>query len=204
MSVESPRVELSESAKTKLRDVIASYPEPVAGLRLKVGRRGPEGLDHLLTVVEEGTEPAGDPVVEVDGIRIYVEAENAAYLDGVSVNFADKGPGSSGLEFDNPNPTWLDPLASRLQELFDVNINPQIAAHGGYVSLLDVKGTTAYIEMGGGCQGCGMASVTLKEGIEVAIREEVPEIEQVIDTTDHASGSNPFYTPSKEGAGAAK
>jgi Fe/S biogenesis protein NfuA len=204
MSAELPRVELTEAAQVKLRDVIANYPEPVAGLRLKVARRGPEGLDHVLTIVEEGAEPAGDSVVEVGGLKVFVEAENAAYLDGVSVDFSEKGPGVSGLEFHNPNPTWLDPLASRLQELFDTHINPQIAAHGGYVSLLDVQDKTAYIEMGGGCQGCGMASVTLKEGIEVAIREEIPEIEEIVDTTDHASGTNPFYTPSKEGAGAAK
>ena len=204
MSVESPRVEFTEAAKSKLREVITNYPEPVAGLRLKIARRGAEGLDHLLTIVEEGTEPEGDAVVDVDGITVFVEGANVSYLDGVSIHYEDKGLGVSGLEFDNPNPTWLDPLAARLQELFDVHINPQIAAHGGYVSLLDVQDRTAYIEMGGGCQGCGMANVTLKQGIEVVIREEIPEIEQIIDTTDHASGSNPYYTPSKAGAGAAK
>ena len=107
-------------------------------------------------------------------------------------------PTSPGLEFDNPNPVWSDPLALQIQRIFDEQINPQIAAHGGYVQLLDVQGSRAYIEMGGGCQGCGMASVTLKQGVEVAVKEQIPEIEELVDVTDHASGDNPYYQPSKK------
>ena len=72
--------------------------------------------------------------------------------------------------------------------------------HGGNVTLIEVKDGRAYIEMGGGCQGCGMASVTLKQGIEVSVREAVPEIQEVIDVTDHAEGTNPYYQPTKAGA----
>ena len=86
----------------------------------------------------------------------------------------------------------------QIQRIFDEQINPQIAAHGGYVQLLDVQGSRAYIEMGGGCQGCGMASVTLKQGVEVAVKEQIPEIEELVDVTDHASGDNPYYQPSKK------
>ena len=66
------------------------------------------------------------------------------------------------------------------------------------MQLLDVQGSRAYIEMGGGCQGCGMASVTLKQGVEVAVKEQIPEIEELVDVTDHASGDNPYYQPSKK------
>lgn len=88
-------------------------------------------------------------------------------------------------------------LRERVQELIDTSINPAVAGHGGYIELLDVKDNTLYIRMGGGCQGCGAADVTLKAGIERMIFEEVPEVTEVLDVTDHASGSNPYYAPSK-------
>jgi Fe/S biogenesis protein NfuA len=88
-------------------------------------------------------------------------------------------------------------LRDRVQELIDTSINPAVAGHGGYIELLDVKDNTVYLRMGGGCQGCGAADVTLKAGIERMIFEEVPEVTEVLDVTDHASGSNPFYAPSK-------
>ena len=87
-------------------------------------------------------------------------------------------------------------LKQRVQEVIDTQINPAVAMHGGYITLLDVKEGVAYVEMGGGCQGCGAASLTLKHGVEMLLREEVPEIREVLDTTDHASGTNPFYAPS--------
>jgi Fe/S biogenesis protein NfuA len=75
-------------------------------------------------------------------------------------------------------------------------INPAIAMHGGWAELVEVDGTTAYLRLGGGCQGCGMAAMTLRHGIERAIRAAVPEIADIIDVTDHASGANPYYEPS--------
>ena len=88
-------------------------------------------------------------------------------------------------------------LKSRVQELIDTTINPAVAGHGGYVELIDVQDNRVYLQMGGGCQGCGAADITLKSGIERLIKEEIPEVEEVLDTTDHASGSNPYYTPGK-------
>ena len=84
-----------------------------------------------------------------------------------------------------------------IEELFVREINPAIAAHGGFVELLDVKGNEVYLRLGGGCQGCGMADVTLKQGIETSIRKAVPEVGAIMDTTDHAAGRNPYYAPSK-------
>ena len=83
--------------------------------------------------------------------------------------------------------------------MFDEEINPAIASHGGYVTLLEVKGGRALIQLGGGCQGCGMVDVTLKQGIEVRVKELVPAITEIVDTTDHAGGSNPYYRPAKGG-----
>jgi Fe/S biogenesis protein NfuA len=88
-------------------------------------------------------------------------------------------------------------LTIKVQELIDATINPAVAGHGGFVQLIDVKDNKVYLQMGGGCQGCGAADITLKAGIERLIKEEIPEIEEVLDTTDHESGSNPYYTPGK-------
>jgi Fe/S biogenesis protein NfuA len=93
--------------------------------------------------------------------------------------------------------TKEEDLKEKVQKLLDDSVNPAVAMHGGYVELLDVKDTTVYLRMSGGCQGCGMADVTLKQGIERLIFEEAPEVTEVLDVTDHAAGNNPYYTPGK-------
>jgi Fe/S biogenesis protein NfuA len=90
-----------------------------------------------------------------------------------------------------------DALKTKVQDLIDTMINPAVAGHGGYVELIDVQENRVYLQMGGGCQGCGAADVTLKSGIERLIKDELPEVVEVLDTTDHASGSNPYYTSGK-------
>lgn len=90
-----------------------------------------------------------------------------------------------------------DVIKKRVQSILDQEINPAVAAHGGWVELIDVKRNEVFIRMGGGCQGCGMADVTLKQGVEKSIREAIPEVGAIMDTTDHASGRNPYYSPAK-------
>lgn len=89
-------------------------------------------------------------------------------------------------------------IRERVQEVLDTRINPAVAAHGGHVGLIDVQGNTVFLQLGGGCQGCGQADVTLKQGIEVEIHAAVPEVGDILDTTDHDAGRNPYYTPSKK------
>jgi len=84
-----------------------------------------------------------------------------------------------------------------IQDLLEREINPAVAQHGGWVELIDVKKNNVYIRLGGGCQGCGAADVTLKQGIQRAIRDLAPSIGEILDTTDHASGRNPYYAPAK-------
>ena len=193
-----PQLEFTEAAAKKLSEVIAGHHAPIAGLHLALAGRGPEGFAHALSLVEEGGVPEDVVPIQVGDISVFVKGGDARYLDGVKVHYEDKGPEGSGLEFENPNPLWFDELSLSLQELLDTQINPNIASHGGYVSLIAVEEDAVYIEMGGGCQGCGMADVTLKQGIEVAIMESVPEIKHVFDTTDHAAGNNPYFTPEKK------
>lgn len=88
-------------------------------------------------------------------------------------------------------------LRTKVQELIDTMINPAVAGHGGVVELVDVQESRVYISMGGGCQGCGAADVTLKSGIERLIKEELPEITEVLDATDHSQGANPYYSSGK-------
>jgi NFU1 iron-sulfur cluster scaffold homolog, mitochondrial len=109
--------------------------------------------------------------------------------------------GSSIRSHLQPPPPGVEnmPAVSReqVQAFLEAKINPMVASHGGYVELMDVQNNSVYLRMGGGCQGCGAADITLKQGIERMMREDMPQIQEVLDTTDHASGRNPYYTPSK-------
>jgi len=118
-------------------------------------------------------------------IRSHLQSEAASLSSALS-----RKPGT--------NATLEDQIRMKVQQVLDSQINPSVAGHGGYVSLLDVKGATVYLKMGGGCQGCGMASVTLRQGVERAIRQHVPEVTEILDTTDHAAGRNPYYAPSQK------
>ena len=88
-------------------------------------------------------------------------------------------------------------MAEAVQKSLEEKINPAVQSHGGFVELVAIEDGTAYLRFGGGCQGCGMINVTLKQGVEKVLFEDVPEIKKVMDITDHASGDNPYYQPAK-------
>lgn len=186
------------------------------GIRVNISGQGPEGFEYEFFLdVRQNARPT-DILIEADGLTAIVDGTSAAMLNGATVDWKET-PSGAGFDVDNPNPVperppepetpeaqpetpeaQLDsPLAQRVQKVIGAKINPGLASHGGYVELMDVQGDKAYVRLGGGCQGCGMVDVTMKQGIEVMIREEVPEIAQVIDSTDHAGGANPYYQPSK-------
>jgi Fe/S biogenesis protein NfuA len=97
-----------------------------------------------------------------------------------------------------PEADLSSPTAQKILEILEQEVNPQIAMHGGWADLVAFDGGTAYVRMSGGCQGCGLAKVTLSQGIAVAIQDAVPEVLEIVDVTDHASGSNPYYEPAKK------
>jgi Fe/S biogenesis protein NfuA len=142
-----------------------------------------------------------DVVVPQEGFDLYVDGFSFHLLRGATVDYVDKVSGG-GFSVDNPNEPDLssNPLFKRVKEFIDHHINPGVATHGGSVSLLEVNEGVVYVELGGGCQGCGMVDVTLKHGIERMLKENFPEIESVYDTTDHASGDNPYFSQGKGGA----
>ncbi len=191
-------IHLTDTARQKFVEFLEAEDEEGLAIRLAIGGRGPQGLNYQLDVVNEADEAGEHIVLDQGAFRLLVEPDSAEQLNGVEIDFLQRGL-ESGFHFENPNSQWTDPTAKAVQEVLDTQINPSIAGHGGWVNLLDVKDDTAYIALGGGCQGCGMADVTLKQGIEVAIMNAVPEIEQVLDSTDHATGENPYYQPSKGG-----
>jgi Fe-S cluster biogenesis protein NfuA len=94
----------------------------------------------------------------------------------------------------NPASTLAEDVSARIREVLEKQINPGVAGHGGKIDLIEVKGSAAYLKMSGGCQGCGAAQMTLKQGVEKALRASVPEITEVIDVTDHSGGKNPYYS----------
>jgi Fe-S cluster biogenesis protein NfuA len=106
------------------------------------------------------------------------------------------GQPAVSAEYDRTLPSESE-IRRRVQQLLDHEINPAVGMHGGWVELIDVKKNSIYLRLGGGCQGCGSADLTLKMGIERSIREVIPEVGEVLDTTDHAAGRNPYYQPGR-------
>lgn len=189
---------VSEAAKNKVLALLESQGKKGSALRVAITGRGPGGFQYDLRFVEGGEKGPEDIVEDAGGFQVFIDSASAKNLNDATLNFVE-GIHQNGFSVDNPNSIWTEPKAKAIQEVIDTQINPGVASHGGFVTLLDVKEDTAYIALGGGCQGCGMANVTLKQGIEVLIKQAVPEITQVVDTTDHAGGTNPFYQPSKGG-----
>ncbi len=189
---------ITEAATNKILALMEAEEQKDLALRVAIQGRGPGGFRYELQFVGQDEKEAGDTVIDAGGLRVVVDAESAENLKGANIDYVD-GIYESGFKIDNPNSLWTDPKAQAIQEVIDSRINPGVGTHGGHVTLLEVKDHTAYIALGGGCQGCGMADVTLKQGIEAMIKETVPEIREVIDTTDHAAGKNPYFQPSKGG-----
>ena len=194
--MKQPRIDATEYALTRIEQVRANRRQPDAGVRIAITGRRDGAFTYDLQLVAAGDERPGDVVAEgPEGVSVQVPLTAAAYLDGITL---DADPSTGALTVDNPNPLWLDPVAEAVQRLLDDEINPAVASHGGFIDLLDVSDGVAFIHMGGGCQGCGMAEVTLGQGVRTAILDRFPEITEVRDTTDHAQGANPYYQAAKK------
>ena len=196
---DSPVLTLTDEAKQRVVEVMDANDARDHSLRIGIaGRRG-GSFHYNMELVPPDEQRPDDTRLDYGEFSILVDAQSLPHLRGSTVDFLVKPTNpNGGFEIENPNPIWTDERARVLQQVIDEQINPQVAAHGGYVELLDVRDRTAYVMMGGGCQGCGMASVTLKQGVEVLIKDAMPEIEEIVDTTDHAAGTNPYYQPAKK------
>jgi Fe/S biogenesis protein NfuA len=179
---------------------------------------GVAGADYAYDLYFQPVDEAGpgDVVQRHDDLPVVMAADSVDRLRGATLDMS-RDLLNPGLVLQNPNRPEPPPtarrspamaprpagdlsgdVAQRVLQVLDQQVNPAIAAHGGQAELVAVEDDVAYLRLSGGCVGCGMATVTLSQGIEVAIREGVPEISQVVDVTDHASGTNPYYESAKK------
>jgi len=207
-----PVVTMTPEAHGVVREAMAQEPDPDQ-LALWLEIRGVQGRSFSYDLYFQALSDAGeDDAVHHDGeLPVVVPAESVENLRGARLEWSDEGEG--GLVLVNPNtPAEPDPaeggvpeevlaagltgpLASRVMDVLETMVNPSIAAHGGRADLvaLDEGAGVAYLQLSGGCQGCAMSRMTLTQGIETALRQEVPELVRVTDVTDHTSGANPYY-----------
>lgn len=184
---------LSEEARKQFTDMIRDTNQKDLSVRI----RRQNYQTQLMFAAPEDIQP-DDQVQAAGEFNLVLDPDTAAVLEGASLDFEEGGfsiappPGKSLFP---KTKDWGDPTADAVQTVVDQQLNPGLASHNGWVKLLDVQGDTAFIEMGGGCRGCMHSYMTLKDSIERMILENVPAIAKVIDTTDHAGGTNPYYAP---------
>lgn len=196
-------IQVTEAAREKILGVLEKADPPRRHLRIEV--RADNGtFDYRLAALDAADVRDEDVTVEAGPIGIVLDPDSAERLEGASIDFHESLL-ESGFRIDNPNepkspvlPTGErddleGPIPDRVRTLLEREINPAIAAHGGVVRMTDFRDGTVFLAFGGGCHGCGMVDVTLKQGIETRIREAIPEVVEVVDTTDHDSGENPYY-----------
>ena len=195
-------LEVTDAALDQILDLRAAEDEPDS-LGLRVAVTGVAGADFAYDLSFEPTADAepDDSVTTQGDLPVLIPADSIDSLRGAVLDLP-AAEGQGGLVLRNPNKP--DPLglgdvelsgdiAEKVTQLLEGHINPSLAAHGGFASLVGVDGDTVRITMGGGCQGCAISAVTLREGIERAIREAIPEVAEVVDMTDHDAGENPYY-----------
>lgn len=213
----APLITVTPPAAKKVMEIRSGEPDgDKLALWLEIaGAAGGEfTYDVYFDVVDAAA--AEDAVIHHDDLTIVVPADSVERLTGATLGMS-RDLLNPGLSITNPNRPPAPPrqspavaaaampagdltgdVAQRVIQVLERQINPSIASHGGSAELVAVEEHTAYLRLSGGCQGCGMAAVTLGQGIEVAIKENVPEIESVVDVTDHAEGANPYYEAAKK------
>ncbi|MBW3576704.1 MAG: NifU family protein [Actinobacteria bacterium] len=204
-----PIVQITPNAKEKILRVRAQEPQPEAmALWVSVSGFGPRGYDHEIRIDRLELAEPSDVVQHHDDLSIVIPEDDVDKLRGATVA-VEGDPVYGAVVVTNPNKPespqmrgqvgdLSGPLAERVAQILEGVVNPSIAAHGGHAELVGVEDDTAYLRLSGGCQGCGMAKVTLTQGIEVAIRDAVPEIRNIVDVTDHAAGDSPYFESSKK------
>jgi Fe/S biogenesis protein NfuA len=183
---------MTPAAREKIDGVREFNEFPEAVLRIRILGREGQRFRYEIALEDPRDRTDDDLVVDLDGLTVALDPITAADLTGSTVDLDAEITGG-GLRIDNPNEGWQDPLARAVQEVLDRQINPGVGSHGGMVTLVEVRDGAAYLRFGGGCQGCAAVDVTLKHGVETAIRAAVPQVTAIVDATDHEAGTNPYY-----------
>ncbi len=190
-------IQISESAQSHFRRLIEREALPGLGVRLSAVHPGTPSADVRLEFAEPGDLQGDEWAVDCEGFTLWLDAGSVRYLDGAEIDYAQQATGGQ-LQIRAPKIKGAAPDASaslveRVQWVVEHEINPQLAQHRGHVSVHEVTAEGVVIlGFGGGCHGCGMADVTLKQGIEKTLLEKVPGVTAVRDATDHASGAAPY------------
>jgi len=188
----SPTLTVTPEAREKIDGVRTFNEFPDAVLRVRVlAKEGPR-FRYEIALEDPQDRAADDLTLQADDLTVVVDPQSAADLTGATIDLDSEVMGGS-LRIDNPNEGWQDPVARAVQDVIDRQINPGVGSHGGMVTLVEVKDGTAYLRLGGGCQGCAAVDVTLRKGVETAIRNAVPAIHAIEDVTDHQAGTSPYY-----------
>ena len=191
-------IDISERAQQHFHRLLAQQGATDQGIRLRVVQPGTPAADCELEFCDASELGGQEWTIECDGFDFYVEGDSAPWLDGASIDYEPNATGGQ-LNIRAPGikgklPEGEAGIVERVRYVLDAEINPQLASHGGRVSLLEVDASgSVLLQFGGGCHGCGMVDVTLKQGVEKTLRERVPEVTAVRDATDHAQGENPYY-----------
>lgn len=190
----------TEKARAMVQTYIDASDGDLTALRITLGG-GPGKPEFSLTLVETSEAKENESQVAVDGLTVFVDTAQASTLEGATIDFVEHldesgfevrlDTGSDEVKPRLGSPTG--PMAERIKKVLDEQINPAIASHGGFIDLVEVDGTEIYLEMSGGCQGCAMSRMTLRQGVERMVRQAVPEITEIHDVTDHSSGENPYF-----------
>jgi len=189
---------IEENARRYFRRLTEQQEMDAPGVRMSVERGGTPAADCQLTFCEVGDQADGDEAIEFEGFTFFVDGDSVPWLRDAVIDYREEGLGGE-LTIKAPNlkgqaPGEDAPLEDRVAWLLDAEINPMVAQHGGSVALVEVnERKEVVLQFGGGCHGCGMVDVTLKQGIESTLQERIPEITGVRDATDHSTGTNPYY-----------
>ncbi|HET7266533.1 MAG TPA: NfuA family Fe-S biogenesis protein [Oleiagrimonas sp.] len=192
-------IEITERAQTYFRNLLEQQDIEGLGIRLGVADGGTPAAECELAFGEASELERCEHVAQYTGFKLYTTAADDEWLEGARIDIVPTPTGGE-LSIRAPSikghvPAADAALVERVQYVIDAEVNPQIASHGGRVALIEVTAEgTVVLEFGGGCHGCGMVDVTLKQGVEKTLRARVPDVKAVRDVTDHTTGSNPYYT----------
>ena len=181
---------ITDSAREQINNKLQSA-DALKGVQLIVEPTSPLKANYQLEFVE--STPESSIQFEVAGILVFSERKNASFLEVTIIEINEEGE----LEARNPQLSiskLSGSLEDQIQLMLDEKVNPMLASHGGNVMLEGIKDSAAYVRFGGGCQGCSMIDTTVKQGVEVMLKEAIPELVGVFDITDHSEGESPFFT----------